>query len=112
MTSKTLRIVLAFVMSSAIGPNISASPYAKWENGPSQDAKFFPIAVWLQNPRNAGKYRQAGINTYVGLWRGPTEQQLSDTGHVEVEPGFLPDLFVKIFSFLIGYQSHFQIGFD
>jgi hypothetical protein len=78
MTFKTCLIVLICVISSATGPNVSASPYAKWENGPSTDADFFPIAVWLQNPRNAQKYRQAGINTYVGLWRGPTEKQLAD----------------------------------
>jgi hypothetical protein len=65
-------------MSSAIAPDVDASPYAKWENGPPKDANFFPIAVWLQNPRNAEKYRRAGINTYVGLWRGPTEQQLAE----------------------------------
>ena len=65
-------------MSSAIGPDANASPYAKWENGPPKDENFFPIAVWLQNPRNAGRYRQAGINTYVGLWRGPTEEQLAE----------------------------------
>lgn len=38
---------------------------------------FFPIAVWLQSPANAAKYREAGINTYVGLWRGPTQEQLA-----------------------------------
>lgn len=38
---------------------------------------FFPIAVWLQSPANAAKYREAGINTYVGLWRGPTQDQLA-----------------------------------
>lgn len=37
---------------------------------------FFPIAVWLQAPSNAEKYREAGINTYIGLWRGPTREQL------------------------------------
>jgi hypothetical protein len=31
----------------------------------------------LQSPANADKYRAAGINTYVGLWRGPTEEQLA-----------------------------------
>lgn len=36
----------------------------------------FPIAVWLQNPSNASRYRAAGINTYVGLWDGPTAAQL------------------------------------
>ena len=53
------------------------SPYAKWQHGPPHDAGFFPIAVWLQDPSNAGQYRAAGINTYVGLWKGPTENQLA-----------------------------------
>jgi hypothetical protein len=52
------------------------SPYADWTHGPPTDPAFFPIAVWLQNPSNAAKYRDAGINTYVGLWRGPTDEQL------------------------------------
>ena len=54
-----------------------ANPYAKWEHGPPHDAGFFPMAVWLQDPRNAGQYRAAGFNTYVGLWKGPTEDQLA-----------------------------------
>lgn len=54
-----------------------ASPYARWSKGPSTDPAFFPIAVWLQSPANAVRYRQAGFNTYVGLWRGPTEDQLT-----------------------------------
>ncbi|MBB6053170.1 hypothetical protein [Armatimonas rosea] len=37
----------------------------------------FPIAVWLQSPENAHRYRAAGINLYVGLWQGPTEAQLA-----------------------------------
>src|SRR5262249_26085452 len=36
----------------------------------------FPLAVWLQAPSNALRYRAIGINIYVGLWRGPTEDQL------------------------------------
>lgn len=52
------------------------SPYARWKNGPPRDPSFFPIAVWLQNPKNAARYREAGINLYVGLWKGPTEEQL------------------------------------
>lgn len=55
----------------------AASPYAKWSHGPSSDPNFFPIAVWLQDPRNAEKFRAAGMNTYVGLWEGPTEAQLA-----------------------------------
>jgi hypothetical protein len=37
----------------------------------------FPVAVWLQDPRNAARYKDAGINLYVGLWKGPTEPQLA-----------------------------------
>jgi hypothetical protein len=40
------------------------------------DDSFFPLAVWLQSPRNAARYRDLGINTYVALWRGPTDEQL------------------------------------
>jgi hypothetical protein len=64
------------ILGSALGANAPASPYTKWENGPSHEAGFFPIAVWLQSPSRASQYKQAGFNTYVGLWRGPTEEQL------------------------------------
>ncbi len=37
----------------------------------------FPIAVWLQQPEHAQKYRGLGINLYVGLWKGPTPAQLA-----------------------------------
>lgn len=47
-----------------------------WTNSPWADPSFFPIAVWLQSPANAERYKAAGINTYVGLWRGPTAEQL------------------------------------
>ncbi|MBI2947893.1 MAG: hypothetical protein HYY23_09610 [Verrucomicrobia bacterium] len=57
--------------------NAAASPYQKWPRGPSTNSDFFPLAVWLQNPAKAEQYRKAGINTYVGLWRGPTEEQLA-----------------------------------
>lgn len=53
-----------------------ASAYSQWENGPGADPGFFPIAVWLQNPSNADRYKAAGINLYVGLWKGPTAPQL------------------------------------
>lgn len=38
----------------------------------------FPIAVWLQSPHNAPKYKAIGINLYVGLWKGPTAKQISE----------------------------------
>lgn len=40
------------------------------------DPNFFPIAVWLQEPANAGRYRAAGTDLYAGLWQGPTAAQL------------------------------------
>jgi hypothetical protein len=45
--------------------------------GPLSDPGFFPIAVWLQDPANAPRYKDMGINVYVGLWKGPTEKQLA-----------------------------------
>jgi hypothetical protein len=41
------------------------------------NSSYFPIAVWLQDPRNADRYKAAGINLYIGLWRGPTSNQLA-----------------------------------
>jgi hypothetical protein len=54
------------------------SIYARWAHGPSADPEVFPIGVWLQEPANAGRYKAAGINFYVGLWKGPTEDQLTE----------------------------------
>jgi len=48
-----------------------------WTNQPWSDPDFFPLAVWLQAPANAERYGKAGFNLYVGLWRGPTEEQLA-----------------------------------
>lgn len=56
---------------------LSGNVYSRWKFGPSKDASYFPIAVWLQQPRNAPRFKQAGFNLYVGLWQGPTEEQLS-----------------------------------
>src|SRR5437868_3067869 len=55
-----------------------AANYSQWPNGPPNDPSFFPIAVWLQSPANAARYRSAGFNTYVGLWHGPTATQLAE----------------------------------
>jgi hypothetical protein len=53
------------------------APYGQWKQGPPSSPNYFPIAVWLQSPTNATKYKAAGINLYVGLWQGPTEEQLT-----------------------------------
>jgi hypothetical protein len=71
-------IILLSVVNAGLGANAPANLYTQWQNGPPHSADFFPIAVWLQSPRNAEKYKQAGINTYVGLWRGPTNEQLAE----------------------------------
>lgn len=67
---------LALAEPAAGGDPSPRGPYARWRNGPDDDS--FPIAVWLQAPRNAPRYRAIGINLYVGLWKGPTEEQLAE----------------------------------
>ena len=73
---RLLRFLMVSVVIGTVTP-LAAGPYARWTHGPSDDEHFFPIAVWLQNPRNAERYRDAGFNLYIGLWRGPTEAQLA-----------------------------------
>jgi len=51
--------------------------YAAWANGPSSDPSFFPITVWLQSPANAPAYQAIGINMFIGLYQGPTDQDLT-----------------------------------
>jgi hypothetical protein len=48
-------------------------------------ADYFPIAVWLQDPANAQKYHDIGINTYVGLYRGPTPEQLETLERADMQ---------------------------
>jgi hypothetical protein len=50
--------------------------YGEWPNGYPTDANYFPIGVWMQNPMNAERFAAVGINHYVGLWQGPTTEQL------------------------------------
>ena len=75
-------ILLAVVADGASQTTAESSknPYSAWKHGIPADADFFPIAVWLQDPaqRRDGT-RRAGINLYVGLWQGPTEEQLGRT---------------------------------
>lgn len=75
--------LLLSIVGGAIGmfggnvQQTQSNPYWRWKYGPPKDSGYFPIAVWLQNPRNAKRYKEAGINLYVGLWKGPTEEQLA-----------------------------------
>lgn len=55
-------------------PTFAGEDYSnRFPNDPS----FFPIGVWLQSPARAPAYKAIGINTFVGLWKGPTEDQLA-----------------------------------
>jgi hypothetical protein len=66
-------------LASFAAPSRSQAPAqsgAVFEHGPPGDASFFPLAVWLQEPSNAARYKELGINLYVGLWKGPTQAQL------------------------------------
>ena len=51
----------------------------RWSNGPPEDPSFFPIGVWLQRPQYADAYKRAGFNVCIGLWKGPTEEQLAES---------------------------------
>ncbi|MCX7017124.1 MAG: hypothetical protein NTW86_31935, partial [Candidatus Sumerlaeota bacterium] len=53
-----------------------ASAPARWARGLPSGPGFFPIAVWLQDPKIAPRYKEAGVNLYFGLWKGPTAEQL------------------------------------
>lgn len=68
-----LAVVLGFLISvrALEMPAVAADePVAK------SSQAVFPIAVWLQDPKNATRYKAVGINTYVGLWRGPSDAQI------------------------------------
>src|SRR4051812_7448351 len=71
--------ILCVLLSGA--PIAGADPVeagaGRWTHGLSNDESYFPIAVWLQSPRNAARYKAAGINLYVGLWDGPNAEQLT-----------------------------------
>lgn len=70
-------LLLAFLVLVLPGAALSQeSFYRSWDMGPSHDPSYYPIGVWLQDPRDASAYKAAGINLYVGLWEGPTLEQL------------------------------------
>ena len=50
--------------------------WSRWSHGPSSDPTSFPIAVWLQSPSNVRAYRAIGVNTFIGLYDGPTDDDL------------------------------------
>ncbi len=71
-----LCLALAGAVDLATRADAAPQPAYTWENGPPSDPEFFPIGVWLQDPARAPEYRDLGVNLYLGLWRGPTHEQL------------------------------------
>jgi hypothetical protein len=54
-------LTAATVPAQQQGPAEVASGVS-WSNGPPSDPRFFPIAVWLQDPKNAPRYQAIGVN--------------------------------------------------
>lgn len=69
-------LVICFARTSFPASEGAESDFASWVKSPL-GTKYFPIGVWLQDPKNAEQYKAAGINLYVGLWRGPNSNQLA-----------------------------------
>jgi hypothetical protein len=57
--------------------SVNENTGVRWKNGPSTDPDYFPIGVWAQHHRDAAKYRKLGVNLYLSLPGGPTEEQLT-----------------------------------
>ncbi len=79
-TISACAVVLAVAgwMANSIQPASAGETYPA---GFPDDQRFFPIGVWMQSPKNAPYYASLGINTLIGLWNGPTEEQLVDLAH-------------------------------
>lgn len=76
---RLVRLLVA--LASVLAPIAGSRGLARADDparpaNPLDDPNFFPIAVWVQSPANALAYKAAGINVYVGLWNGPTDEQL------------------------------------
>jgi hypothetical protein len=54
------------------------------QNGLPSDPSYFPIGVWMQQPRLAPEYKAIGVNLFVGLWKGPTEAQLAELARYDM----------------------------
>jgi hypothetical protein len=70
-------VLVFFICSAFVRLFAAEGDSTKWKHGLPTDKSFFPIAVWLQDPAKAERYKAAGINLYIGLWEGPTEAHLA-----------------------------------
>lgn len=67
---KKLIIILILILS-AVAPAMSQNV-----GSIANDPDFFPIAVWVQSYKNAEAYKAIGINMFVGVWGGLTQEKL------------------------------------
>lgn len=72
-----LSLLFMIMFLILINNSIAQNLYGKFLHGPPANDSFFPVCVWLQNPTHAEEYKKIGINVYVGLWNGPTEEQIA-----------------------------------
>ena len=70
-------VSLSWAADPSAKPSAPAGPYAAYSTGPWNDPNFFPLTVWLQAPRNAQRFKDAGINMYVGIFDGPKYEDLA-----------------------------------
>ncbi len=77
LTTAALLLAATMAVGADAAQPAPSGPYAQWKNGPPKDDSFFPLAVWLQEPKDAPRYQKAGINLYVGL-DGPTDAALAE----------------------------------
>ncbi len=71
---RRLAVLASLLLFCVSLPAQPATPTPRYANGLPAD--HFPIGVWLQSPHNAKAYAAIGIDLYVGLYRGPTKEQL------------------------------------
>jgi hypothetical protein len=78
LTALSCLALAAMALGVAAPVNSAKTEYKQWQRGPSSDPSYFPITVWLQDPAKAPEYKAIGINTFIALWKGPTEEQLDE----------------------------------
>src|SRR5688572_28357789 len=79
MRHKRALLALACLICAS-GNAMAQSPYAQWSNGPSTNAGYFPIGVWVQNPKNADRYKAAGRRAVAWTYRRAT-RRASESGN-------------------------------
>jgi hypothetical protein len=73
-----LRRVFSNAILAVLALNFLTPPAPSHAEGLQAKGNYFPIGVWLQDPKNAEKYKAIGINTYIALFDKPDVKQLSE----------------------------------